>query len=186
MLRGELPAPYELRAFRKDGSICEVEVTLTPIIENGEVAYALGIARDVTDRRQLEDQLRQSQKMESIGQLAEIGRKNVGLVLDSWHWYTAHEAEGDILALSAGDVVAVDLNDAPAGKAVDEQVDSQRELPCATGVIDAGAFLRALARIGYDGPVRAEPFNAALRALPPEEAVAATARAMKAAFAKLG
>jgi sugar phosphate isomerase/epimerase len=118
--------------------------------------------------------------------IAEIGRKNVGLVLDSWHWYTAHEVEGDILALSGGDVVAVDLNDAPAGKAVDEQVDSQRELPCATGVIDAGAFLRALARIGYDGPVRAEPFNAALRALPPEEAVAATVRAMKAAFAKLG
>jgi predicted xylose isomerase-like sugar epimerase len=38
-------------------------------------------------------------------------------------------------------------------------------------------------RIGYDGPVHAEPFNAALRALPREAACAATAAAMKKAFA---
>ena len=40
-----------------------------------------------------------------------------------------------------------------------------------------------LNRLGYDGPVRAEPFNADLRKMPDEEAVAATARAMKKAFA---
>lgn len=56
----------------------------------------------------------------------------------------------------------------------------------ATGVIDVGAFLRALAEIGYDGPVRAEPFNDVLRKMPREEGVAATARAMKNAFALLG
>jgi PAS domain S-box-containing protein len=70
VLRGSQPAPYELRAIRKNGSIFSVEVTLTPILEEGRVVYALGIARDVTDRRHLEDQLRQAQKMESIGQLA--------------------------------------------------------------------------------------------------------------------
>jgi two-component system, cell cycle sensor histidine kinase and response regulator CckA len=70
VLRGRQPAPYELRAYRKDGSVFNVEVTLTPIIEEGRINYALGIARDVTDRRHLEDQLRQAQKMESIGQLA--------------------------------------------------------------------------------------------------------------------
>ncbi|HET6408633.1 MAG TPA: PAS domain S-box protein [Chthoniobacteraceae bacterium] len=70
VLRGQYPTPYELRALRKDGNVFNVEVTLTPIIENGKFSYALGIARDVTDRRQLEDQLRQSQRMESIGQLA--------------------------------------------------------------------------------------------------------------------
>jgi PAS domain S-box-containing protein len=70
VVRGRQPAPYELRAYRRNGSILIVEVTLTPILEDGNVAYVLGIARDVTDRRQLEDQLRQAQKMESIGQLA--------------------------------------------------------------------------------------------------------------------
>ena len=117
--------------------------------------------------------------------IAEIHRQEVGLVLDSWHWYTARETEADVLSLSGKDIVAVDLNDAPAGKDVDEQIDSSRELPCATGVIQLKSFLGALRRIEYDGPVRAEPFNAALRALPPEEALAATAAAMKKAFGLL-
>jgi len=115
--------------------------------------------------------------------IAEIGRPNVGLVLDSWHWYTAGDTEADLLSLTNEDVVACDLNDAPAGLAVDEQIDSSRELPCATGVIDVKTFLGALVAIGYDGPIRAEPFNKALRAMPAEKAVAATAAAMKKAFA---
>lgn len=112
-----------------------------------------------------------------------IGLKNVGVVLDSWHWYTAGETVDDLLTLSNHDVVACDLNDAPTGIPVDEQIDSHRELPCATGVIDLKGFLTALQRIGYDGPMRAEPFNETLRAMPDEEAVAATAAAMKQAVA---
>ena len=86
--------------------------------------------------------------------IADMRQPNVGLVLDSWHWYTAGETAKDLLALSNQDVVACDLNDAPAGVPVQEQIDSQRELPAATGVIDIATFLRALVTIGYDGPVR--------------------------------
>jgi sugar phosphate isomerase/epimerase len=82
-------------------------------------------------------------------------------------------------------VVAVDLNDAPAGIPKDQQVDNARELPVATGVIPAADFLGALRTMGYDGPVRAEPFNKALNALPKEKVVAETAAAMKRAFALL-
>ena len=115
--------------------------------------------------------------------IAEIGLDNVGFVLDSWHWYTAEETEADLLSLTSHDVVACDLNDAPAGIPVDEQIDNSRELPAATGVIDLAAFLGALVKIGYDGPVRAEPFNKKLSAMPNDEAMAATAAAMKKAFA---
>lgn len=115
--------------------------------------------------------------------IAAIGRPNVGLVLDSWHWYTAGDTADDLLKLTNRDVVACDLNDAPVGIPVERQMDSSRELPCATGVIDLKTFLGALVTIGYDGPVRAEPFNQALRDMPDEEAVAATAAAMKKAFA---
>lgn len=115
--------------------------------------------------------------------IAEIGCDNVGLVLDSWHWYTAGDTEEDLLALSNDEVVACDLNDAPAGIPVDEQMDLSRELPAATGVIDLATFLGALVKIGYDGPVRAEPFNKPLNAMSNDEAMAATAAAMKKAFA---
>ena len=53
----------------------------------------------------------------------------------------------------------------------------------ATGVIDAGAFLNALNAIGFDGPVRAEPFNRVLNDMDNDAACAATAAAMKKAFA---
>lgn len=118
--------------------------------------------------------------------IAAIHQPNVGLVLDSWHWYTAHESEADLLSLKGSDVVCCDLNDAPAGIPIDEQKDNTRDLPCATGVIDLKVFLSALVKIGYDGPVRAEPFKAELRRLPPEEAVDRTAKAMKRAMQLVG
>jgi sugar phosphate isomerase/epimerase len=112
-----------------------------------------------------------------------IGTGNVGVQLDSYHWFNAEETADDLLTLRPQDVVTVDLNDAPAGKMLDEQMDLSRELPAATGVIPVKVFLGALRKIGYDGPIQAEPFNAALRAMPKDQAVAATAVAMKKAFA---
>lgn len=114
--------------------------------------------------------------------IAAIGTGNVGIHLDSWHWYCAQEGEAELLSLKNEDITGVDLNDAPAGLTIDKQMDSSRELPLATGVIPVKLFLDALRKIAYDGPVHAEPFNAALRALPKEEACAATAAAMKKAF----
>jgi sugar phosphate isomerase/epimerase len=115
--------------------------------------------------------------------ITEIGEKNVGLVLDSWHWYTAGETAADILTLGGEEIVAGDLNDAPAGIPVEEQEDGRRELPMATGVIDLAAFMNALKRAGFAGPVRAEPFNHELNQLDDDEACARTAGAMKKAFA---
>ena len=115
--------------------------------------------------------------------IAEMGRPNVGFLLDSWHWYTAGETQADLLSLTNHDVVSCHLNDAPAGIPVDQQRDGTRALPCATGVIDLKAFLGALVEIGYDGPILAEPFDKELNALDNEEAMAATAAAMKKAFA---
>ena len=50
-------------------------------------------------------------------------------------------------------------------------------------MIDTGVFLNALHQVGYDGPVVAEPFDAELRKLPPDEALTRTAQAMQKAFA---
>jgi len=123
---------------------------------------------------------------ETLELAEEIGVGTVGVVLDSWHWYMAGDTADQIEALRNDQVVAVDLNDAPAGIPDDEQKDGSRELPAATGVIPIADFLGALQRIGYDGPVRAEPFNEPLNALPDEKAAAATAAAMRNAFALLG
>ena len=119
---------------------------------------------------------------ESLELLDAIGQPNVGVILDSWHWYTAEETTADLLGLSAEKIVAVDLNDAPAGIDVRDQIDNKRELPKATGVIDVKAFLSCLLDLGYDGPVRAEPFNQVLNDMDNEPAVEATAQALRKAF----
>jgi sugar phosphate isomerase/epimerase len=64
-------------------------------------------------------------------------------------------------------VTYVHLNDAPAGREPDEQIDDQRMLPGATGVIDVETFLAAVRALDFDGPVAAEPYNADLNALEP-------------------
>lgn len=115
--------------------------------------------------------------------IAAIGTGNVGLVLDTWHWWTAGDTVEDILALEAKDIISVDLNDAPAGIPKTQQKDNERELPLATGVIDIGTFLKALVKLGYAGPCRPEPFNKALNTLDNEPACAAASTALHKAMA---
>lgn len=111
--------------------------------------------------------------------IAEINQPNVGIVLDSWHWYHAGDTPADISALRAKDYVSVDLNDAPTGVPKDQMVDGKRELPVATGVIDVKPFLASLREIGFAGPVRCEPFNDVVRKMAPDEAAAAASAALK-------
>ena len=91
--------------------------------------------------------------------IAALAAPNLGLVLDSWHWWMSGSPATELASLRREEIVAVDLNDAPVGIAPAELLDRQRELPGATGVIDVAPFLGALKRLGYDGPVRAEPFE---------------------------
>lgn len=56
---------------KKDGSFYEEDATISPIRDaSGKLSGYVAVKRDVTDRLQLEDQLRQAQKLESIGRLA--------------------------------------------------------------------------------------------------------------------
>ena len=118
--------------------------------------------------------------------IAETGMENIGFVLDSWHWWTSRETADDIRTLAGSDVISADLNDAPAGIEIEDQYDNQRELPLATSVINVRDFLQALVDIGYDGPIRAEPFNKALNEREDADACRLTVEALNNAFALVG
>jgi PAS domain S-box-containing protein len=62
---------FEVTLKKKDGSESIVEVSSTAVKDGtGEIVGFRGIIRDITEKRMLEHQLAQIQKMESIGQLA--------------------------------------------------------------------------------------------------------------------
>jgi PAS domain S-box-containing protein len=68
---GETVEHIETVRRRKDGQLIDVSLTISPIRDpSGKIVGASKIARDITERRQMERQLRQSQKMETIGQLS--------------------------------------------------------------------------------------------------------------------
>ena len=108
------------------------------------------------------------------------GRGGVGLLLDSFHWWTSGATAADLLELLNNEkIVYVHVNDGRAGRSRDEQMDLERDLPCATGLIDATTFVSSLRRLEYDGPVTAEPFLPELDDLPADEAVKRTADSVR-------
>jgi PAS domain S-box-containing protein len=68
---GEHVPPFETVRQRKDGKEIHVSVSVSPIRDKeGLVIGASAIYRDISDRKKLEEQFHQAQRMEAVGQLA--------------------------------------------------------------------------------------------------------------------
>ncbi len=121
-----------------------------------------------------------------LGLAAAIGTGNVGLLFDTWHWYTCRSTVDDVRKLSASDVVYVHINDAPAGIDPDEQIDNIRCLPAETGVIPLTELMQILKDIGYDGPVTPEPFSKEVNDMEPADAAKTTAESLNQVWRNAG
>ena len=70
-IRDGQPFTTELLNYRKDGTPFWNELSVSPVRdEEGRLTHFVGVQTDVTERRRLEEQYRQAQKMDAVGQLA--------------------------------------------------------------------------------------------------------------------
>ena len=61
----------ELVNLRKDGTLTDSSLTISPIFDpRGQMTHFVGIYRDISERKQMQRQLVQAQKMQSVGTLA--------------------------------------------------------------------------------------------------------------------
>ncbi len=71
MRRGERMEHFETSRMRKDGRIIQVSMTVSPIYDHsGHIVGISNVTRDITERKLFEEQLRETQKLESLGVLA--------------------------------------------------------------------------------------------------------------------
>ncbi|OAS15838.1 sugar phosphate isomerase/epimerase family protein [Paenibacillus oryzisoli] len=116
---------------------------------------------------------------ETLDWIDAIGESNVGLLFDSYHWYTNGGTVADIEKLRVDQIVHVHINDAPDVR-VEDVLDNGRVYP-GEGVIDLAGFLQGLQRIGYTGAVSQE----ILTAEAPTDSPESLAERSKAGFDKV-
>ena len=92
--------------------------------------------------------------------------RQIGLLVDSWHWHHAGATTSDIAGTPLADLVHVQAADAP--NAPPEKIlDSERLMP-GEGVIDFAGFFGALRKAGYRDAVSPEVFGRGLKDMEPE------------------
>jgi PAS domain S-box-containing protein len=121
---------YEAPSLCRDGKLIDTEVSITAL-RRGDRYIINGFIRDITERKAVENQLRQSQKMESIGQLTG------GIAHDFNNMLTVITGTIDILADAVKDKAEL----AAIAKLISEAADRGAEL---TGYLLAFARRQAL------------------------------------------
>lgn len=117
--------------------------------------------------------------------ISALERSNCGIIMDVWHWFLSGAEYFDFNSFESGDqIVAVHICDAPSGLNDLEYQDLSRKLPCSTGVLDVGTFLKGVNSTGFAGPLLVEPFYSPLEKMSFREALNASFSSMEEAIQK--
>jgi len=112
---------------------------------------------------------------------------NGGLLVDIWHITRPGISYDQIAALPVSYIAHVELDDAaPVMVGSFFEDTTYRRLLPGEGCFDVPAFLRAIARTGYDGPYGVEILSEMIRAMEPEEAARRSFDATMKQFRRLG
>jgi sugar phosphate isomerase/epimerase len=169
----ELPKPEQRRIYKARWQAC------AEILARHKVRFGLEFVSPVHLRKRFPHEF--IYRMDETLELAKECGSNVGVLLDSWHWYHAGGTLRDIEAAGLDRIVHVQVADSPQ-LPPERILDNERLMP-GEGVIDLAGFFRTLKKIGYKDGVSPEIFGRGLKNIPPEEGaklgLETTARVMK-------
>jgi 2-keto-myo-inositol isomerase len=97
----------------------------------------------------------------------EVDRENVGILLDTWHHYAGGSGTDDILKADRGQIFIVHTSDCPRREPL-EALRPESFMP-GDGVVEIGAMLENLKKVGYDGPVSVEVMAPEIQAMPTQQ-----------------
>jgi sugar phosphate isomerase/epimerase len=86
-----------------------------------------------------------------------VQKDNVGLLLDTWHWWVGGGEIDKLRTLRSDQILSVRLADIPAGADFATITSDQRVMPGDGGTIDFAALITTLDELGFDGPVALAP-----------------------------
>ncbi|WEK50834.1 MAG: sugar phosphate isomerase/epimerase [Candidatus Kaistia colombiensis] len=109
-------------------------------------------------------------------------RPNVGIMLDTFHYYRGEVGDADILAIPNDKLFIVHVNDSE-DRPVEELRDGHR-LHVGHGILPLDRYMRLLKQIGYEGYLSVEIFREEYWAQPVEQVVRDTKTALDAWMAR--
>jgi PAS domain S-box-containing protein len=151
---GESVTDVETRSVRKDGTIIHVTTSLAPIVDaDGRTTGIISLFADISERKRLEEQLLQAQKMSALGRLAG------GVAHDFNNLLTTILGHAEFLLDDAGDVPEVEGNASEivaacerAARLTEQMLAFSRHRAPDAAVLDVnevmGAFHEVLGRLG--------------------------------------
>ncbi|MFP4345989.1 MAG: CHASE4 domain-containing protein [Anaerolineales bacterium] len=138
---------FEAEQRRKDGTIMPVEI-LGQLIEYEGRPAILSITRDITERKRLEEQLRQQDRMAAIGQLAGGIAHDFNNILTTITLYTQLVLEDSSTEPQMEQKLNVVLGESHrAAKLVRQILDFSRSAPMEARPVDLNAFVMEVADI---------------------------------------
>ncbi|MCI0372092.1 MAG: sugar phosphate isomerase/epimerase, partial [candidate division NC10 bacterium] len=113
-----------------------------------------------------------------------VNRPNVGLVLDTFHFYAGNSSLRSVAALDPRKLFMVHLNDVMPGPRA--RLHDARRLYPGDGVLPLASILRALRAVGYAGPFSVEIFQPRYWRQDPMQVAATAYRKARAALEAAG